>query len=457
MKKLYWVLPRVLFIVCTLATPCSEEPKTQRESRLDIISYGIETELISLVEALEKEDNKEFTPELTALFSSTRSVGVRESILTLFSNQAVDTLKDWTESLLQDPWEERSSTVILALSYASKLSLKECAPSVRALLETENTQFRGPAIAALGKIGGTEDAAFLSDMLDDEISGDEKQRLVTRQAIMTALAELKDPSQWDRFLEIAENEDENGVIRATAAKALAAIGGDRAYDALAKIYESTDPVLREAALSGAAKLEGRGAETLISDGLRDSYYKVRIQALASAKEKKLDGITPLVLYRAKTDPVESVRDAAYETLAVLGNKEGLDWLSSLVNDEKATDARRVKAAKALSQYQKDIAWSVIPTVARKALSDDKKTWLRYELGKIVASAADSRYADLALEYLSHKDTLTRSLGLDMYEKQRYASVKSRIETIAEDDKQGALQKRAKTILEKDRSIPPASE
>lgn len=439
----------LLALAAPLHTIPAEESKSARETRLDIIQFGIETEITALAETLGKENNKDFTQELTELFGSSRSVAVRESILTLFTNQSVDTLKDWTANLLADPWDERQSTVTLALSYAAKLSLKDCAPSVRSILESENTIFRGPAISTLGKIGGTEDAAFLSDMLDDELSSDEKQRLITRQAIMSALAELKDPEQWERFLNIAENEDENAVIRASAAKALAAIGGEKAFTALAKIYESTDPVLREAAMAGAAHIDGKDAENLILEGLRDSYYKVRLQAMDSAKERKLAETSSIILYRAKTDPVESVRDKAYETLVALGDKEALDWLSSLIRDDKAADARRAKAAKALSQSQKDIAWGVIPEVARKTLQDDKKTWLRYELGKIIAMTDDSRYADLVLEYLSHKDTITRSLGLDMYEKQRYLSVKSRIEAIAEDEKQGALQKRAKTILEKD--------
>lgn len=442
----------------------TEDTKTQRETRLDIIHYGIESEITGLIETLGKEENKEFTPELTELFETSRSIAVKESIIILFSNQKVDTLKDWASNLLADPWDERQSTVTLALSYASKLTLKECAASVRAILESENAAFRSPAISALGKIGGSEDSVFLSNMLDEEISGDEKQRLITRQAIMAALAELKDPDQWERFLEIAGNEDENAVIRATAAKALAAIGGEKAIEALEKIYESTDPVLREAAMAGAAKSEGDRAEKLIGEGLRDSYYKVRLQALESAKERKLSSFSSIILYRAKTDPIESVRDKAYDTLVEIGDTEALDWLTALVRDDKAADARRAKAAKALSQSQKDLAWSVIPETAQKTLADDKKTWLRYELGKIIAVSDDTRYADLVLEYLSHKDTITRSLGLDMYEKQRYSAVKNKIEAIAEDDKQGALQKRAKLLLEKDIKKPdsetelnPASE
>jgi len=440
--------PLVAFFLLTVSMAVNaEETKTQRETRLDVINYGIETEITELLVTLGQEDNKEFTPELTTLFEGTRSVAVREGILALFTKEGIEALSDWAVTLLKDPWDEKRSTVSLALAYAAKLEIRESAESVRNILKNENPSFRDAAIAALGKIGGSDDAAFLSDMLDSELSGDEKQRLIARQAIMTALAEIKDPSQWDRLMEIADNEDENSVIRATAAKALAAIGGERAYDALAKIYESSDPVLREAAMAGAAKIEGADAKRLIGEGLRDSYYKVRLQALNAAKELGMTEASPVILYRAKTDPVESVRVKAYETLAKIGDAESLDWLVSVVRNDKASDSNRARAADALASENKDRAWSVIPEVARKTLTDDKKTWLRYELGKIVVKTDDDRYADLAIEYLSSKDTLTRSIGLDMYDKRRYGAVRARVEAISADEKQGALQKRAKTILE----------
>lgn len=435
----------VSLLVCMPPLVFAAETKTLREERLDVIRYGIETEIATLIETLGNEKSTEFTDELVTLFNETRSVPVREGIIRLFILEKLDVLNGWTIELLKDPWDEKSTTVNLALSYAAALTLRDAAPSVRELLTNENTVFRSSAIAALGKIGSTTDAQFLFDMLDSDIEGDEKQRLIVRQEIIRSISLLKDPELRDRLVALAENEDENAIIRATAAEALAGIADSDTVSILSRVYESSDPVLRESAVAGAGKIPGDAAAALILDGLRDSYYKVRLRALDSAAEREMTEASALILYRAKTDPEDSVKVKAYEVLAKIGNAEAIDWLVSVVREDKAADRYRAKAAEYLSLSQKDIAWSVIPEVASKTLADDKKTWLRYELGKIIAKTDDQRYADLALAYLSHKDTLTRSLGLDMYAKQRYPSARTRVGEIASDPKQGALQKRAKSL------------
>lgn len=443
-------IPGILIAFCCVLYPLSSQEKetSLRQERLDIINYGIEGDITTLVDTLGNEESKEFTEELTSLFASSRSVAVKESILRLFTKQSVDSLKSWTETLLEDPWDERSSTVNLALSYASALKFRETAASVRKILENDNTVFRSAAISALGKIGSAEDAQFLSDLLDSEIAGDDKQRLIVRQEIMRALGELQVEETWDRLYEIAENEDENGVIRATAAEALARIGKERAYPVLSKLFESSDPALREAAISGASKLEDRDSSSLILDGIRDSYYKVRIRSLKAVKERNITEASDLALFRARNDPEESVRLEAYDTLGAIGNQEALDWLVGMIRDEKKNDRYRAKAAAVLNDHRPAAAAPAIIETAKKTLADDKKTWLRYELGKTVTKSKDSRYSELILLYLSSKDTLTRSIGLDMYAGIGDLGSKSRVEEIAADTKQGALQKRAKDMLEK---------
>jgi hypothetical protein len=81
------------------------------------------------------------------------------------------------------------------------------------------------------------------------------------------------------------------------------------------------------------------------------------------------------------------------------------------------------------------------------LKDDKKTWLRYELGKLIAATESQSTFTIAQSYLSQKDATTKSLGLDMFAKNKYSGLKSAVEAIAADEKQGALQRRAKKILE----------
>ena len=88
----------------------------------------------------------------------------------------------------------------------------------------------------------------------------------------------------------------------------------------------------------------------------------------------------------------------------------------------------------LNDHRPAAAATAIIETAKKTLADDKKNWLRYELGKTVTKSKDARYSELILLYLSSKDTLTRSIGLDMYAAIGDLGSKSRVEEIAADTK-----------------------
>ena len=85
-------------------------------------------------------------------------------------------------------------------------------------------------------------------------------------------------------------------------------------------------------------------------------------------------------------------------------------------------------------------------VAVASLKDDRKKWLRYELGKLFVKQGDPALSDVAEAYIQHKDVATKSLGIEMYNKNRFTNLKGHVESIAADEKMGGLQRQAKRAL-----------
>jgi HEAT repeat protein len=435
-----------IFISVMLVLPSLFCEQTIDEQRTAIIKYGLEPEVIDLVSALGGEKDVSHDSELADLFKKTKSLAIRETIIKLFTAEKNTAIKDYALTILNDPYDTQSSTVQLVFSYVIALKVSESLPSIRAILKSEDSTYRDKAIAALGDLGQPEDAAYLVEYLDSEISGDDKQRLIIRQNVMTALGKLKAINTWDKLVEVVKDKEENSNIRATAAVAIGNMGKPEAIPVLSSLFEDSDPVLRTASITALTNFDTSESNEILIEGFKDTYYKVRLQSIIAMQQKKMPDAIPYLLYRAKNDPVETVKLQAFEALGSYNTDETKTWLQSIFLDEKSSDAFRLKAASTLLQNNPDFIFPDIEKVSLQVVSDDKKKNFRYELGKLIAANPDQRSSNIASAFLGSKDVLTKSLGLDMYAKNKYPGLKPVVEGMAADEKLGALQRRAKKIL-----------
>lgn len=445
MKKMF----AVLFAV--FAVSFGFHPMYAQEmSRRDVLRYALDSEVSDLIDALIEENNDEYTEELADLFSRTKNVGVKERVFKLFAAQNNPVLESQCVSILSDPYEQRKSLVAAAADYAGELSLPSALPAVRSLVDTEDYDFASAAVRALGKAGVKEDAVFLSRLLDSDVSfGSEKQRLVFRQDVMAAISNLDASEIRGTLTAIIEDEDENVMIRSSAAAAIGKLALPDDAEILAELFGESDPVLRTAAVSALSNFGGKTAEGVVMEAFKDSYYKVRLEALNASEKMGLEEAVPYVLYRAKTDPVESVKLKSYEVLGKIGGGEGVDFLTETMKNKNAADKFRAKAAGVLLADNFDASYDDVEDVAEEVVSDEKKRWLCYEIGKQVAKIESPRTAGLASLYLASRDALTQSIGLDMYDKNRHPSVKPAVQALSENESAGAIQRRALKILEED--------
>jgi HEAT repeat protein len=439
------ILIPVLFFAC-VSPFFAQETGAARDKRSDTIKFGLEGDVLELIKTLRSEKNAAYDESLYELYTASRNDNVRDALIGYFTDEKNPVLRDHALKVLGDPFSYKKTTVSAMLDYAMGLPLKDAAPSVRKMIEDENRDFLDKAVRTLGRIGSAEDAKYLVGYMSGEIEGDEKTRLIIRQNVMTAIGELKCLEVAPDLIEIARDEDENTVIRATAGVAAAKLLDSGAIPVLVDFFAHSDPILRSAAINGLSNFDSSEARAILMEGIKDSHYKVRLDAIDAVTKSKMGESVDYLLFRAKTDPVEQVRVKAIESLAVFGGSAPNDWLVECFKDEKATDKVRVRIAASLLEQNPGLIMPDFEKVILASLKDDKKKDLRYALGKLVTEKNVSGAEPIAIAYLSHKDTLTKSIGLDMYEKFKFSAVTETVEGIAKDDKMGALQRRAKKIL-----------
>ena len=120
---------------------------------------------------------------------------------------------------------------------------------------------------------------------------------------------------------------------------------------------------------------------------------------------------------------------------------------SLVKDTKKSDTIRSKAAASMLKYANSESVKAVVEVTLSVVEDTKKTALRYALGKEMAKYENELFKDVCEAFLDSKDVSTQGIGLDIWKKNRYITLKDKVKEIAEAEKPSANKSKAKLILE----------
>ncbi|MBP3608177.1 MAG: HEAT repeat domain-containing protein [Treponema sp.] len=423
-----------------------------REKNTETLKFGMESDILDLLDELIKNEDVRFVNEVYDLFQETKSFVVREKILSFFTNIEDPCLEDFAIIVINDPYDEKLSTVNAVFRYIQTIKTKVAIPAILTLIENESEEYFNGALTTLGAIGGPEEAVYLTGFLDrEDLTVAQKQQLVK------VLGQIKAVETYDKLVEMAEDNEENAFIRMYSAEAIGSMGKEEAVEVLVNLYEDTDPKIREYVIRGLKNYkDNEVAEKIMLQATRDNHYKVRLEAIEAIKVNEIKSAVPYLIYRAKNDPENVVKKSAWPVIASLNTNEGNEFLVNQIKDKKIPDNTKSIVAKSLLEYNNAGSEEIIE-LAKETLKDDKRKPLRYALGKEFAKYKRDEYADLCVLYIANKDVATQGTGLDIYAKGRYASAESEIEklilTAAKDTKKRNVNAiKAEKILGKENDI-----
>ena len=150
---------------------------------------------------------------------------------------------------------------------------------------------------------------------------------------------------------------------------------------LLKLYESDDPNFRIYVIKGLSHFSSEKSNNVIIEAIRDSQYKVRMEAIDCDKEKNLKESVPSLIYRCNhKDELKAVKEKCYTVIAGMNTSEGNEYLVGLITDKKVGDQVKAKVASALLEAD-HAGTSEIIALAEESLKSDARKNLRYALGK----------------------------------------------------------------------------
>ncbi len=136
-------------------------------------------------------------------------------------------------------------------------------------------------------------------------------------------------------MDILDDDYIDKTSKQYACHSLGLIGDDKAYPALLKAYEDTDPFIRAYALDALSKFSKDDTEKILLQALKDDSWQIRKQAVLSTAEMKNSAFVPFLKYKAINDPAKPVRTESVKALAVIASSESLGFLREKASEKKA--------------------------------------------------------------------------------------------------------------------------
>ena len=410
----------------------SGDPKEYEKKTRSVFKYGLEDEITSVVDEINKNEDKRFTEELYDLFYKTKSVVVREKILDYFGKLKDPCLEDFVCEVINDPYDQKKSTVSACFTYASAVKCTDALPGLVELIDKEDEDFFNGALSCMGEIGGTEEALFLEDYLDRD-----DMTTAQRQSLMRVLGKINAVETWEKLADIAQDEDENTFVRSYAAQAIGEMKKEESVDILLDLFESEDPNLRIYVLKGLKNYDEERVQETILQAIRDSNVKVRLEAVSIVDEQELKDAVPFLVYRCKaSDEEKNLKEKAYSAIARLNTEEGNEYLVGEIKNKKTSDTVKQKISAALLKYNHAGTDEIIE-LAKESLKSDLTKNLRYALGKEFAKYGRPEFQEICSLYLEHADVSTVGTGLDIFAAGKYRYLRSKVKAIADDDDETA--------------------
>lgn len=361
------------------------------------LTYGIDSEVLELLPQLREDGRDEVAREVLDVMAISLNPEVRIEALRYFTELGIDDAEETVAEIIISAAETEQPAPLLqeALRYVESVA-NEPAPAlvagIRAIAEGRDQRTAAAAVRTLGNVGGDDDVEFLLSLYEDRGTSQE-----VKQAILLSLGDLGDRSAEQLLLSIAKDSAVPNTSRYYAIDSLSKIGSEDAVSLFQDLLGSNDAILRSYAIAALARYETDEVDETLVRALRDSFWRVRVSALAGIAERGHEAAMPAVKYKLERDPEMRVRYEAAKTIGAIGTKEAWDYLRELYVDETVPVTVRNSIAEQLIHGDLDGSLEALATVIEQEWERDGSVLLDYaakELSTIEADGVGDLYATL---------------------------------------------------------------
>ncbi len=418
-----------------------DEIQTIRAQRNDILKYGIDSEVITLLNSLNTEKIDEFNDEILNQLNSAVNNEVITAAYQLFITTDYKKAEDNAIGILEDNDLYNNTVLSRIMTYLGNDMSDRAAGAIIPLLNHEQAAIARSAVYAIGKSGNEDYAEELISLLEDDDFHDE-----VKTTVLVSLGDIEAEDAIEILTDIAEDIDEEKAWRWYACQSLGKIGARESFPVLKSLLGDDDPNLRAFAVEGVGYYDTDDARDILISSLRDSFWKVRISAAKQLGERVAVEAVPILIYKAGNDPEINVRKEAITALGMIGEKEGFNYLRELAESKRTNPAVWAHSVEVLSENDLEASMDVFETMVEGEWDADQSYYLDL-IGKTLSSKEGTFLEKIAGRFLLHSSIVIKIYGIRMTELNGFANLKERITELSGEEHPRPVRQAAVSALE----------
>ena len=441
----------LLFILTILFQPVyAQETKEEKEKekiqslteeRRELLLYGIDNQVIELINDLTDEKDELLSGEVLAAYKLNRNPKVRSEIFDYFAEINFRGAMDEALAVV-DSYEDRPSELITsAIRYLADEPFQGLSAHLAPLLDAADQETARVAIKGIGLSGDDKAAVKLLEILDDR---DYEPNL--KPEIILALGELKEPIAVPRLIEILEDENENSTWRRYACASLGKIGDRTALPAIEKVLYDEDSILRSYAVGSLKYFAGPEILQLLTAALKDSFWRVRVSAAQGLAEMNAAEAVPILIFKAEKDPEMNVRIEAVRALGAIADSPSLKALRGFYGKDLTPQPLRVLSAEILAKKDLAASLELFKTVIDKHWGKDT-TRILEKTAQILSRTESALLASFYSRFIDSGELVIMIYGIRGIAKNHVVTLKEAIEELAKEGNHRSIRKEALAALE----------
>ncbi|AEJ61409.1 PBS lyase HEAT domain protein repeat-containing protein [Spirochaeta thermophila DSM 6578] len=419
------------------------------EERKQVLLYGIETEVIDVLDRIKTEPDPSYIEPLKALYGQTTSKKLKTAVLAYFSENGLPDLVPEAKETL-DAYEDAFDTFGGAflgdvLEYLKEVSPRDCeevlATSFDALFSLNDEGLKTTLVRIAGDLQLSRHLERIRSIAEDDTASER-----IRMEALKTLGKMKDPGALETLRDVFDAE-EKGLKRA-ACEAIGFLADPSTLPLVLKaLQDQTDPYLRATAVRALSRFpDTEEIEVALQDALRDSFWRTRVAACEVLGEKGSRESIPILKYKAEKDPEFQVRQAAVKALSTIGTREAVGFLEALLLNERTSfQLRPVIAKELIDRHFSSVAETIEKTMAQEWEKENSQLLLT--ICKELSLKSDPGLSSLYERMLGHANFIIQIYGIEGIRRNRLTSFIPRLEEILATSKNNTLKKYAQAALD----------
>lgn len=442
-----------LFVIVTLAVfpvpvegqSDSEESDQMTEWR-ETLRYGIESEVVELLDELTENREEELADEVLELLEEKSSPRLLEAGLAYFAEIEDPRAEEVAVRLLEGSREIQEDTVIEALRYLGDSVTDAAEETVLAVRDVLNARSPRVVSRAALTLGSLRDVAGIPAMRGVFERQNEES---VRGDIILGIGRMGVPArdaaaEW--ILPLISDSNLSNTVRYYAIDTVGRTGVTEAEDELKELLSHSDGMMRAYTISSLIQLEVDDIEDELTSSLRDDNWRVRQIALEGVASGGRSDSFEAVRYMARRDPDHRVRTTAVDTIGELGMSEGYSFLRELLSSQEVPFETRARAVDVLVEEDLGASFETFAEVIEEE-SGGSDNRLMHRIGSALSRVEHGGLAELYEAFLDHEDVSMRLFAIQGIGRNGLSEFRDEIEELADESQPSSVRRNAQEALE----------